>query len=306
MGIATIPLLLAKLWAVFPKLVRFPPITDIAHLVERVALVPMVGGAVFMLFSGVANIDLWYPLPFFFPTAHYWVGWLTIGALVVHLGAKIPLVRESVFSRSPRTASSTPSIARRRFLTFVAAGSGLLTIATVGETVGPLRRLALLAPRSPDTGDSGFPVNGAAAEAHVVDAATDPAWRLKVTGDVTRPLDLSRAELEGMALHEAELPIACVEGWSASREWRGIRVVDLLDLVGAPPGAHVTVHSLENGLYAQSEINATQAHHPDTLLALEADGQTLSLDHGYPLRLIGPNRPGVMQTKWLTGFEVHA
>ena len=38
---------------------------------------------------------------------------------------------------------------------------------------------------------------------------------------------------------------------------------------------------------------------PDTLLAYEVNGETLDLDHGYPLRLIGPNRPGVMQTKWL-------
>ena len=36
------------------------------------------------------------------------------------------------------------------------------------------------------------------------------------------------------------------------------------------------------------------------------DGQPLSPDHGYPLRLIGPNRPGVMQTKWLSRIEVHA
>ena len=82
--------------------------------------------------------------------------------------------------------------------------------------------------------------------------------------------------------------------------------MDLLDHVGAPPTATVTVRSLENGLYAQSDIDRVQAHDPDTLLALEADGEVLSLDHGYPLRLIGPDRPGVMQTKWLSQIEVHA
>ena len=96
-----------------------------------------------------------------------------------------------------------------------------------------------------------------------------------------------------------------IEGCCASRAWRGVRLVDLLDRAGARPDATATVVSLEQGLSARSDVNATQAHHPDTLLALEADGQVLSHDRGYPIRLIGPNRPGVMQTKWLTTIEVH-
>ena len=39
-------------------------------------------------------------------------------------------------------------------------------------------------------------------------------------------------------------------------------------------------------------------------VALELDGQTLARDHGYPLRLIAPNRPGVQQTKWVTKVVV--
>ena len=65
------------------------------------------------------------------------------------------------------------------------------------------------------------------------------------------------------------------------------------------------MRSLESGLYAQSDVDADQAADPDTLLALEVDGDRLALDHGYPLRLIGPNRPGVLQTKWLREIEVH-
>ena len=59
--------------------------------------------------------------------------------------------------------------------------------------------------------------------------------------------------------------------------------------------------SLERpGLYSSAEVNHLQLADPDTLLALEVDGEPLSLDHGFPLRLIGPNRPGVLQTKWVT------
>jgi len=41
-----------------------------------------------------------------------------------------------------------------------------------------------------------------------------------------------------------------------------------------------------------------------TLLALQLHGEDLHLDHGYPCRLIAPNRPGVLQTKWLASVDV--
>ena len=103
----------------------------------------------------------------------------------------------------------------------------------------------------------------------------------------------------------ATLPIACVEGWSASRTWTGVPLRDLVAMAGADGSKGVTVVSLERpGLYSSSEVNHLQLADPDTLLALEVDGEPLSLDHGFPLRLIGPNRPGVLQTKWVTRVVV--
>ena len=43
-----------------------------------------------------------------------------------------------------------------------------------------------------------------------------------------------------------------------------------------------------------------------TLLALDLEGEPLALDHGYPCRVIAPNRPGVLQTKWVESLEVVA
>ena len=43
-----------------------------------------------------------------------------------------------------------------------------------------------------------------------------------------------------------------------------------------------------------------------TLIALGLGGEALSIDHGYPARLIAPNRPGVLQTKWVSRLEVEA
>jgi DMSO/TMAO reductase YedYZ molybdopterin-dependent catalytic subunit len=305
-GIAAIPLLLAKLWAVFPRLVRWPPVTSFAHAVERISLIPLVAGALFQLWTGLANIDLWYPLPSFFPTTHYWVAWITMGALVVHIGAKWTTTRVALSGAAASDEMQAPSSgARRRFLTAVGATSGLLLVTVSGQTIAQLRGLALLAPRHPDIGPQGFPVNKSARSAGVTASAISPDYRLQVTGRVARPLAMTVAELRAWPQHEAVLPIACVEGWSANRHWSGIRLRDLLHAAGAAPGASVTIHSLERGgLYAVSEVDAAQAGDSDTLLALRVDGVTLCLDHGYPLRLIGPNRPGVMQTKWVTEVRV--
>jgi DMSO/TMAO reductase YedYZ molybdopterin-dependent catalytic subunit len=96
-----------------------------------------------------------------------------------------------------------------------------------------------------------------------------------------------------------------VEGWSYSADWRGVPLRDLLDRAGAAPAAWVRVRSLEtSGTYQASVLSPAQAAHPDTLLAYEVNGQPLALDHGFPLRLIAPDRPGVLQTKWVAGVEV--
>ncbi|MGH9036569.1 MAG: molybdopterin-dependent oxidoreductase [Acidimicrobiia bacterium] len=304
-GIAAVPLLLGKLWTVYPKLFTWPPVVDAGHALERLSLVFLVGGAVFMLFTGVANIDQWYPWGFFFPAGHYWGAWVTIGALIVHVGAKAGIARTALFGTRMAEVPAGGGLTRRGFLGALAAAAGVLTLTTAGQTVSPLRRLTLLSPRRPDIGPQGLPVNKSAAAARVVDAAQDPGYRLVVSGAVDRPLSLSLDDLRALPQHEATLPIACVEGWSASARWRGVRVRDVLEQAGARTGADVRVDSLQpRGRYRAADLTHDHARDPDTLLALELNGETLALDHGYPVRLIGPNRPGVLQTKWISRLMV--
>lgn len=96
------------------------------------------------------------------------------------------------------------------------------------------------------------------------------------------------------------LPIACVEGWSESATWTGVRLRDLLDAAGVPRGSTVSLESLEErGAFRRSTLPANFADDERTLVALDLAGEPLALDHGYPARLVAPNRPGVKQTKWL-------
>ena len=96
------PLLGAKLWSVYPRLFRWPPVRGVAHAVERASVAVLVAAALFQLVSGVLNIARWYaPMPFFFTAGHYWVAWLAIGALLVHIGVQLPVVRGASTTTAP-------------------------------------------------------------------------------------------------------------------------------------------------------------------------------------------------------------
>ncbi|MGY2065485.1 molybdopterin-dependent oxidoreductase [Blastococcus sp. SYSU DS0619] len=315
-GLAAIPLLLVKLWTVYPLLFEWPPAGSLARLVSRLSILLLVGTAAMQLVTGLINIAQWYPFGFFFPVAHYWTGWIAIGAVAVHVGAKAPEIRRGLARRgSPAaTAGLAPeqarelgaadaaeeeaAIGRRAFVLAAGLGVGAVTLTTVGQSVSALAPVSLLAPRLPTVGPQGLPVNQTAAAARVRETATDPGYRLVVDGP--RRLELSLADLVRRPQHTETLPITCVEGWSASGRWTGVRLADLLEEAGLPRGTEVVVESLQTGgLYRTSVVAPPHAADPRTLLALQLGGEPLALDHGFPVRLIAPNRPGAMQTKWL-------
>ena len=321
-GIASVPVLIAKLWLVWPRFVALPAVKRTSHLVERIGLFPLVGGGIFMAFSGVANIAQWYPWRFSFTASHFWMAWVTMGAIVAHVGAKWAISRRALSrpSRRPALVDADPvlgtsadaasapggaGLTRRGLLGTVAAASGLLTLTTVGQTFSPLRRLALLAPRDPGVGPQGYPVNRGSGNAGVRDLARSPDYRLTVGGRVATPLSFDHAQLLALPAKQATLPISCVEGWSFSARWSGVPVRELLTMAGADPDRTILVESLEpNGAYRTSTLNPGQAADRDTLLATHLDGEPLALDHGFPCRLIAPNRAGVLQTKWVTKVTV--
>ncbi|PZO60084.1 MAG: molybdopterin-binding protein [Leifsonia xyli] len=195
-------------------------------------------------------------------------------------------------------------IARRGFFGGVTAA----VVGVVALTAGQSSRLAepfnVFGARQRGLGANGLPVNRTARAAGVLASATAADWTLTVVGpDVTRTF--VRAELVALGTTEVDLPISCVEGWSQMATWKGIRMRDLLGAVQAEPGSHVRVTSLErHGGYRIMDMGPEYAEDPTTLVALELNGSTLDLDHGFPARVIAPGRPGVLQTKWIEKIEV--
>ena len=313
-GLASIPLLLVKLWTVYPRLFTWPPARSVVDALERASIAVLVSAAVFELVTGLFNILQWYPWPFGFIQAHWWVAWLAIGALLLHLAVKAPLIAAH-WRQGPGDQPGKPvvdvgvvsaersGISRRTLLVGTGAAAAVVTTVTAGQSLPLLRPIALLAPRRPGTGAAGVPINRTAASAGVLDSAVDPAWRLEIAGQ--RPLSLSLADLAARRQRTYSLPIACVEGWSVTADWTGVRLRDLLDEAGIPPGSHLRMISLQQGGGNHIAIlPANFARDPLSLLALRLDGEPLSLDHGRPCRLVAPGRPGVAQTKWLARIEV--
>jgi DMSO/TMAO reductase YedYZ molybdopterin-dependent catalytic subunit len=333
LGIVLVPVLLAKLWSVVPKLFDWPPLRSPAQLLERVSLLLLVGGAIFEFATGIVNIQYWYEsLPGSFYTLHFYGAWVFIGAFVVHVGIRLPRMVRALRSRSLRaelrvdTAATrpepadpqrlvaddpaAPTMSRRGALALVGGGSAALLAMTAGQSIGgPLRSTALLAPRGQDYGDgpNGFQVNKTAFAAGVLGPQTGPSWQLELLGS-GEPVRFGRDELLAMPQHSAQLPIACVEGWSTNNQlWSGVRLADLARLAGLPDARYVLVESVQAGsAFAAASMRRNQILDPLSLLALRVNGADLSLDHGFPARVIVPAAPGVQNTKWVGRMSFEA
>ncbi|MEU5510844.1 molybdopterin-dependent oxidoreductase [Streptomyces fungicidicus] len=315
LGLVLVPVLLAKLWSVVPRLFTLPPARSLTHALERISLLLLVGGALFEFTTGILNIQLDYVFPGSFYPLHFYGAWVFFGAFLAHVALKAPVafrnlrrMREGTGERpdglvAPRPGP--PTVSRRGALGLVGGGSLLLFATSAGRSFdGPLRATAVLTPHGgpePGGGPAGFQINKTAAYAGIRAAeTTEEAWRLTVTGPAGT-VRLSRAGLLGMPLHSAALPIACVEGWSTSDQWwRGVRLRDLAALAGHDDPVDVYVESLQrHGAFRRGALRANQVADPRSLLALYVNGEELTADHGYPARIIVPAAPGVLNTKWV-------
>ncbi len=328
LGLVLVPALLAKLWSVLPKLFEWPPARSVIHALERVTLLLLVGSAIFEVVTGVINIQYYYAFPGSFYRLHFYGGWIFIAAFAVHVGLKTPRMVAGLRGRrlrrelrtgvagtgpEPRVAAEADelvspdpapaTISRRGALGLVGAGSMTVLAVTLGQTLAGLSRVtAVLAPRGQLLGDgpNDFQVNKTAEYKGITRPMVGPSWRLELRTPTARR-QLTRGELLALPQHTSDLAIACVEGWSTGvQRWSGVRLIDLARLVGAVDAFSVLVESLEDGAFSSAALAYNQIRDPLSLLALRVNGAEISLDHGYPARVIVPAAPGVHNTKWVS------
>jgi DMSO/TMAO reductase YedYZ molybdopterin-dependent catalytic subunit len=321
-GTATIPLVLVKLWSIYPNVFRWPPFPSVKRVLERLSLVILVGSTLLQLITGFLNILNWYPFPWDFVSVHHYLAFVVVGSVLLHVGLKLPDIRyglqaklaagdvltEIPWNENPESHSNagdlpapvTPGISRRGVLAATGAGIGVVVVTSIGQALTPLEPIGLLAARQPGKGPQGVPVGRTAAEAKVSAVSIGADWTLQVAGP--RPYTLTLAEIEQQATQDARIPVGAVEGWGVDASWRGLRLLDVVERAGGNPGSHVQVVSFGVGGFRRSQIFGPQLS--QALLATELNGERLSLDQGYPLRLVAPNRPELLDTKWVAQVAV--
>jgi DMSO/TMAO reductase YedYZ molybdopterin-dependent catalytic subunit len=123
-------------------------------------------------------------------------------------------------------------------------------------------------------------------------------YRLRVDGDVSRPLELTLGELYAMSNTKKTLKIICETGWAADVPWQGIPLSSLLSQAGASLRNidHVTVESVK-GYF--TTMSSDEVANPDSMIALKAGGLPLTIEHGYPARLAAPTKLGLDWVKYV-------
>ncbi len=129
------------------------------------------------------------------------------------------------------------------------------------------------------------------------------AYRLKVDGLVTRPLTLSYDEI--LALRpkfQKAVTLNCVEGWSVTLLWEGVRVRDLLASAGVEPDAKIVIFHAHDGYTSSLPLDYFTKR--DIILAYYENGVPLTPEWGWPLQLVAEDKWGYKWVKWIERIEV--
>ena len=139
-----------------------------------------------------------------------------------------------------------------------------------------------------------------AGEVPDVDIAT---WTLALTGEVEEPVSLSYDELRALPATEVTTDIHCVTRWSRfDAQFRGVHWRELAKLCRPKPAAHFVIAHAEHGFTSNMPLAALEDD--NALVVYEADGEPLTPEHGYPVRLVIPTKYFWKSAKWLTGIEL--
>jgi DMSO/TMAO reductase YedYZ molybdopterin-dependent catalytic subunit len=134
----------------------------------------------------------------------------------------------------------------------------------------------------------------------------DPArWDFQISGLVEKPVRLNWEEFNKLRQTEEVADFHCVTRWSRfDNRWQGVPVTEILKLVNVSPEARFVLVHAEAGFSANLPL--ADFARPNSLFAFRHDGETLTAEHGYPVRLIVPHLYAWKSVKWVRGIELLA
>jgi DMSO/TMAO reductase YedYZ molybdopterin-dependent catalytic subunit len=130
-------------------------------------------------------------------------------------------------------------------------------------------------------------------------------WDFRIEGLVDKPVRLTWEELNRLPQTEIQCDMHCVTRWSRFDNcFQGVLFTEVMKLVTPKPEARFAVLRGEHGF--TTNLPLTDLMMPKTIFAFKHDGEPLSADHGYPVRLIVPHLYLWKSVKWARGFELTA
>jgi DMSO/TMAO reductase YedYZ molybdopterin-dependent catalytic subunit len=220
-----------------------------------------------------------------------------------------------------RPTPAVGELSRRRFV------GGTIAVAGAAAVAGSLTALASQvldavrhggSPQTADVAPGGF--GPTLAQTPVDDFYTvnknlaptvvdGPSWALVIDGLVDRPGQLTLDQIRALPYQEAYRTLECIsteivrgDHLIGNQHWRGVRVADLLDRVGARPEARWILWEADDGF--TESIPLEVARHPDTWIAYQMADAPLTVEHGFPVRVLIPGRFGMKQPKWLRRMQL--
>ena len=132
-----------------------------------------------------------------------------------------------------------------------------------------------------------------------VDVST---YRLVVDGLVDTPLSLAYDEVRALDAYERLITLHCVEGWSATILWKGVRLDALIDGAGAKEAAVTVIFHAVDGYTTSLPLATVQDR--QLLLAYAANGIDLPPEMGYPFMVVAEDKLGYKWARWVTRIEL--
>ena len=130
-------------------------------------------------------------------------------------------------------------------------------------------------------------------------------WQFKVFGLVEQEVELNWDEFLRVEAKEVQAEFHCVTQWSRlENTWLGVSFSELMRLVKPKPDALFAMVHCDGGYSTNLPLDVLLDD--DVLFAYEHDGEALTPEHGWPLRLVVPKRYGWKSAKWVSGVELMA
>ncbi|HXR35475.1 MAG TPA: sulfite oxidase-like oxidoreductase [Candidatus Binataceae bacterium] len=128
------------------------------------------------------------------------------------------------------------------------------------------------------------------------------SWDFRLLGEVEQPLRFSYQEFRALPRSKMVADFHCVTTWSRlDNVWEGVLVADLMKLTKLKPAAAFVLIHCDAGYTTNLALNYFLDD--DVMLAYRHDGQDLTPDHGFPLRLVVPKLYAWKSAKWVRAIE---